>query len=101
MGIASEGDVCQALSTQVLPSCCQFHCHPALSCGLGSRISHSQFSHTSSLSAGTSAGGAGACCQPSVPSVSVHGIEPFFVQYCMVYSYSVGNAAVGAVKLDV
>jgi hypothetical protein len=25
MGISSEGDVCQALSTQVLPSCCQFH----------------------------------------------------------------------------
>jgi hypothetical protein len=84
MGIVSEGDVCQALSTQVLPSCCQFHCHPALSAGLGSLMIHSQFSHTNSLPSGMSVGGEGAGCQPSVPSVSVLGIDPFFVQYCII-----------------
>ena len=97
----STGDVCQALSTQALSAWFQFHCHPALSVGLGSLTIHSQFSHTNSLSAGMSVGGSGAGCQPSVPSVSVLGIDPFFVQYCMVYLYNVGNAAVGAVKLAV
>jgi hypothetical protein len=46
-----------------------------------------------------SVGGSGAGCQPSVPSVSVLGIDPFFVQYCMVYLYNVGNAAVGVVMV--
>jgi hypothetical protein len=31
----------------------------------------------------------------------VLGIDPFFVQYCMVYLYRVGKAAVGGVKLVV
>jgi hypothetical protein len=84
MGISSEGEVCHALSTQALSAWFQFHCHPALSAGLGSLMIHSQFSHTRFLPSGMSVGGEGAGCHPSVPSVSVLGIDPFFVQYFMV-----------------
>jgi hypothetical protein len=97
MGIASEG----TFSTRFTHPCPIYQRHVPGSAGLGVSTCHAPDAHMTSWFSGTSAGGEGACCQPSVPSVSVLGIDPFFVQYCMAYLYRVGKAAVGRASVFV
>jgi hypothetical protein len=80
MGISSKG----TFSCRFTHPCPMYQRHVPGSVGFGVRICHAPDAHMTSWFSGTSVGGEGAGCQPSVPSVSVLGIDPFFVQYCMV-----------------